>query len=333
MIRKTLVPFLLLWSSAHALDMKDLENAARYSETHRGSALLVLQDGREVYARAQNGFLLERTHFLASGSKSFSCAIAVALQAEGKLNLDEPVIQTLTEWKIDPQKASITARQLLGFTSGLPGFIGPSLVQLNRDMYGAALNAPLQFPPGEHYTYGNAHLAVFGALIERKTGQDAAVYLQKRVLDPIGVQAVWQRDQSGHPNLAGSASMTARGWAKYGQLILQKGQWEGKTILPAKTLEACFQGSSALSAYGLTWWLNVPFQGTLDEGDEVPVGISRVAGNQQQIAPSAPKNLVMAAGAFNQRLYILPDEKLVVVRFGEGGEWSDETFLKLLLGK
>ncbi|MDP9766459.1 hypothetical protein [Deinococcus enclensis] len=41
----------------------------------------------------------------------------------------------------------------------------------------------------------------------------------------------------------------------------------------------------------------------------------------------------MAAGALNQRLYLLPEEQTVVVRFGEGGPWSDDAFLAQLLGK
>ncbi|GGJ21343.1 hypothetical protein GCM10008938_04460 [Deinococcus roseus] len=328
------LPFVaLLASQGQALDLRNIQAAALYSQSHRGSALLVLQDGKEIFAEAENRFDLSREHILASGSKSFSCTIAVALQAEGKLKLDEPVSQSVQEWQQDPQKSSITISQLLHFTSGLPGKIGPSIVRLNKDMYGTAINTPLAAEPGKVFMYGNSHLAVFGEVVKRKTGLDPAIYLQKHILDPLGVKASWQRDQKGNPNLAGSASMTARDWATFGQMVLQKGQWHGKQVLPAQELQKCFQGSEALSTYGLNWWLNVPFNGTLDAGDEVPVQLAKAGKDQQQIAPSAPQNVVMAAGAFNQRLYLLPDEHVVVVRFGEGGDWSDEAFLKLLLGK
>ncbi|WP_170928841.1 serine hydrolase domain-containing protein [Deinococcus hopiensis] len=319
---------LILSSTAHALDFA----AAAYSAAHRGSAVLVMQGGQERYAAAQNGYDLKRPHLLASGSKSFGCALAVALQSDGKLQLDERVSATFPSWAGDPQRASVTVRQLLQFTTGLPGQVGPQAVRLQRDLYADALATPLRYPPGERYTYGNAHLAVFGALVQAKTGEDPAAYLQRRVLDPIGARATWTRDHAGHPNLAGSAFMTARDWGRYGQLFLQGGDWEGKAVLPREVLQACFQGSAALSAYGLTWWLNRPFEGTLDADDDVSMTIARAGSVAQQIAPGAPNAVVMAAGAFNQRLYLIPEQRLVVVRYGEGGPWSDNDFLKALLG-
>lgn len=320
---------LLALSAVAALAPVNIERAAEYSSRSRGSAVLVVQSGREVFARGQNGFDLDKPHILASGSKSFSCAIAVALIDEGKLNFDERVADTLIEWKADAQKSQATVRQLLSFTSGLPGRVGPSAVRQNRDLFGAALAAPFPAAPGERYTYGNAHLAAFGLLVRRKTGLDPAEYLQRRVLDKIGARAIWQRDQAGQPNLAGSASMTARDWARYGQLVLQGGAWNGARVLSATRLAECFRGSPALASYGLTWWLNVEFRGTVDAEDDVP----RAIGEGGPFAPSAPRDVVMAAGALNQRLYLLPSENAVVVRFGEGGNWSDEEFLGRLLGK
>jgi len=318
---------------AHALDLRDIRAAAEYSAAQRGSAMLVLQNGREVFAQAQGGFDLDRPHLLASGSKSFGCAIAVALQDDRRLNLDERASDTLTEWKMDPRKREITVRQLLSFTSGLPGRVGPAAARQNANLYGAALTAPLEAAPGERYTYGNAHLAAFGALVQRKTGEDPASYLQREVLGPVGARATWQRDRKGQPNLAGSALMTARDWARFGQLMLQGGLWQGRAVLDAGRLAECFRGSAALAAYGLTWWLNVPFSGTLDADDEVPVRAFGAADRSvAQLAPSAPLDVRIAAGAGNQRLYLLPAENAVVVRFGEGGPWSDEVFLARLLG-
>lgn len=330
-MKRSLLMLTLLFSSAQALDQIALQKAAQYSRENRGSALLVLQNGQEIFAEGQNGFALSTPHFLASGSKSFGCALAVVLQQEGKLKLDEKVADTLAEWRQGPLKSQVTVRELLHFSSGLEGKAGPELVRLNQNLYQSAVNAPIVHPPGTVFTYGNAHLAVFGELVKRKTGMDPAVYLQQKVLDPLGVKALWQRDQSGNPNLAGSASMTARDWARYGQLILQKGQWNGKEVLSEVFLQGCFQGSEALAAYGLNFWLNVPFAGTLDEKDQVPVRAFQNASGMQKLAEGAPEDMVFAAGAFNQRMYILPSQGLVVVRFAEGGNWNDDVFLRLLL--
>jgi CubicO group peptidase (beta-lactamase class C family) len=324
----------LLESTAAGIDSSSLRAAADYSRDHRGSAVLVMTGGQVVFSEGQNGFSLSQAHMLASGSKSFACALAVALMDQGVLSLDERVSTTLPEWATDPLKRQVTVRHLLSFTSGLPGRIGPNAVRLNADLFGSALHAPFQAPPGSRFTYGNAHLAAFGLLVQRKTRLDPALVLQRQVLDRIGVRAQWTRDQKGQPNLAGSASMTALDWAKYGQLIVQGGVWNGRRVLSKEGLNQCFKGSEALATYGLTWWLNLPFGGTLDAGDEVPVQAVGVgSGEAQQIAPSAPMSMVMAAGALNQRLYLLPEEQTVVVRFGEGGPWSDDAFLAQLLGK
>lgn len=311
-------------------------SAADYSARQRGSAVLIQQDGRIVFEEYQNGFNGKLPHMLASGSKSFSCAIAVALQDDGKLELDEPVANTISQWRNDPQKVRVTVRQLLNFTSGLPGDVGGGrAVRLYADFYTQALALPITATPGTRYSYGNAHLAVFGELVRRKTGMDPAAFLQQRVLEPIGARAVWVRDQKGNPNLAGSAYMTARDWVKYGQLVLDGGIWQGKVILSRAGLSECSaRGSQVLSIYGLTWWLNLPVAGTLDPDDDVPVrALGDGSGSIERLAPSVPPEMFMAAGALNQRLYILPWNRMVIVRFGEGGPWNDDEFLARVLGK
>ncbi len=324
---------LLLSSAARAatpFQSADLARAAGYSQAHRGDAVLVWQGGREVFAQAQNGFDLNAPHVLASGSKTFGCLLAVALQDTGTLRLDERAADTLTEWRGDARR-DITVRQLLNFTGGLPGNVGSPIPTLNRDLSGAALAAAPTAPAGQVFHYGNAHLAAFAELVRRKTGQEPEVTLQARVLDTLDVHPVWARDRVGHADLAGGARLNAREWARVGQLLLQGGQWQGRTLLSAAGLAECRQGSAALSVYGLNLWLNVPTNGTLDSGDTVPVAALNLKGDR--LVPSQPTDVYMAAGAANQRLYVLPDRNTVIVRFGRGGDWSDDTFLRLLTGR
>ncbi len=332
-MKRLLLTLWFLLPSAQALNF---QAAAEYSRTHRGQAVLVMQAGREVFAQAQNGFNLESQHILASGSKSFSCGIAVAAQDDGLLTLDEPVSQTLPEWRSDPRKAKVTIRQLLSFTSGLADNAADASETSNAENLNlTAVALPLTSEPGTRYTYNNAHLAVFNEIVRRKTGKPTDAYLNERILNPIGVtDIVWSRDRAGNAQLAGGAKLSARAWARYGQLILQSGLWNGKRLLSSDGLSQCLRGSSALAIYGLTWWLNADVAGTLDATDVIPVrgfGLPNLQGFAR-FAKSAPGDLFMAAGAYNQRLYIVPSLQLVVLRFGFGGEWLDEDFLRLLLG-
>ncbi|MBZ9713672.1 serine hydrolase domain-containing protein [Deinococcus multiflagellatus] len=314
-------------ASPPALSPQSLARAAAYSATHRGDALLAVQGAREVWAQGQNGFALNAPHVLASGSKTFGCALAVALQDAGVLRLDERVADTLTEWSTDARRG-ITVRQLLNFTSGLPGNVGRPVPTLNLDLSAEARRAPLQAAPGTQFSYGNAHLAVFAELVRRKTGHEPEAELQRRVLDALDIHPVWARDRAGQADLAGGARLDARSWARFGELLLRGGRWQGRAVLSAAGLQACQQGSAALNIYGLTLWLNLPAAGTLDAGDTVPVAALGLKG--ERLMPSQPTNVVMAAGLGNQRLYLLPDHDAVVVRFGRGGEWSDDAFLQLL---
>lgn len=323
---------LLLSPAAHAatpFQAADLTRAAAYSQAHRGDAVLVWQAGREVFAQAQSGFDLNAPHVLASGSKTFGGLLAVALQDAGLLRLDERAADTLTEWRGDARR-DITVRQLLNFTSGLPGNVGSPIPTLNRDLSGAALAAQAVAPAGTVFTYGNAHLSAFGELVRRRTGQEPELALQARVLDALDIHPTWARDRAGHDDLAGGARLSAREWGRVGQLLLQNGQWQGRAVLSAAGLSECRQGSAALSVYGLNLWLNVPTNGTLDSGDTVPVAALNLKGDR--LMPSQPVSIYMAAGAGNQRLYVLPDRDAVIVRFGRGGDWSDDAFLKLLTG-
>jgi CubicO group peptidase (beta-lactamase class C family) len=325
---------LLISSSAVNAQTLNFKAAAEYSRVKRGQAVLVLQNGKEVFGEAQNRFDLNSQHILASGSKSFACGIAVAAQDDGLLKLDEPVSQTLPEWHV-PGKSTVTIRQLLSFTSGLAGNLAnPEDVPNSPNLNLTAVNWPLSSVPGERYSYSNTHLAVFNEIIKRKTGGLTDTYLMRRILAPIGVTAItWTRDLAGNAQIAGGAKMTARDWARYGQLVLQGGAWNGKRILSAEGLQQCLRGSDALSIYGLTWWLNASIGDTLDSFDIIPVrgfGLPNLNGFER-FSLTAPSDLFMAAGAYNQRLYIVPSLQLVIVRFGFGGEWLDEDFLRALL--
>lgn len=297
--------------------------AATYSSQHKGQALQIYSGGKLVFEDYANGFSKGQPHKLASGTKSFSCAIATAAQQDGLLKLEERVSETITEWKSDPQKAKITVRQLLSLSAGLnPGkdeITGAS----NKNLQ--AISQPLQATPGTQFIYGPASYGVFSELMTRKLKSDPIAYLQRRVLDPIGLKiANWNRDAAGNASLFGGLWLEASEWAKYGLLMAQNGTWNGKEILPAALLNQCFAPSAANPAYGLTFWLspNIPTE----------VDGSRAADSRgRTVSFNAPSDFKMAAGVGKQRLYIIPSAKLVVVRYGDGGDFSDGELLKLLL--
>jgi CubicO group peptidase (beta-lactamase class C family) len=302
-----------------------LEMAAQYSAATSGDALLVWQEGTLVLERAQNGYDLQAPHILASGSKTFSGLMAWAAVTDGVLTLDEGVAETLTAWQDDPQKADVTVRQLLHLTSGLETSVG------RAPSFDDAVQKPLVHAPGEGFRYGPTAFQVFGALLEQKLdGEDPAAYLQRRILDPLGAEVTWTR-VDGNPQLAGGARMTAGDWLRVGRLILNDGVWNGERVLPAGLRDALATPTEASPGYGLTVWLNAAVPADHPFRDHAPAAMA--SGDPDGlIYADGPPDLFMAAGLFNQRLYVIPSRETVVVRFGRADRsFRDAELLARLL--
>jgi CubicO group peptidase (beta-lactamase class C family) len=305
-----------------------MRSAAGYSKSQRGQTLVVMFDGQIVFERYDNGGAADKAQMLASGSKSFVGIAAVAAVQDKVIRLDDPVCESITEWKSDPQKATITYHQLLTLTSGLtPGERGNAV---KAPAWKEIAAKPMRGRPGERFDYGAYHLNTCAYALERKLGTETfEAYLKRRILDPIGVKVEWRfKCDDGHPQVGGGAFVTARDWAMFGEFVRQGGSWKGKQIIDAQLLAACFQGTAQNPAYGLTWWLKQPVSAELRRS--IPI-LSREWGDAAN-AEWLPNDLVAACGAGKQRLYVIPSLKVVIVRQGGLSQgFSDIEFLSLLL--
>lgn len=337
-VLKGLASALLGGSGGFAQTVPDPNNplfhklAAAYSAQNRGIALLVMVDGQTVFEDYPNGGSPTRAHELASGTKSFCGVMAVAAAQDGLLWLEEPLAQTLTEWQGDPWRSQINLRQLLHLTSGIPGG------NLARPpTYRAALETPAEAPPDTRFSYGPIPFQIFGEVMRRKLKGDPLEYLTRRIFKPIGLEyAFWRRGPDGNPHLPSGARLTARSWARFGELVRQGGVWQGQRLIDEALLQKCFEPSKVNPLYGLTWWLGRP----ISPAQRSVIG--RVGQELDTLAstPHLPDDLVIAAGAGEQRLYVSRKLKLVVVRQAEGiveslagrrTAFSDAAFLGLLL--
>ncbi|WGM40628.1 serine hydrolase [Caulobacter sp. NIBR1757] len=310
------------------------ETARVYSEALAGVSVLVLKDGRVVCESYGQGGGPDAGHEIWSGTKSFNGLIAAAAVQDGLLTLDEPVSLTLTEWRDDPARASVTVRQLLTLTSGLRGGVG------RAPGYGEAIVAPLSAAPGAKFQYGATPFQVFGEVMRRKltaAGRDPDVlaYLKSRILDPIDARwSDWRRSPSGDALLPQGAVFTAREWAKFGEFVRGGGVVDGKPLVDPATFAQLFTGTAANPAYGVSWWLPVATGQPDVVTARLDLGVH---------AAELPRDLVIAAGAGNQRLYIAPSCGLTVVRQAsfdpatalaarrQTDGWSDYAFIKPLI--
>lgn len=320
-----------------APDEKNVEQAFQYNREAGGLAFIVMRDGRVLREEYSNGGSAERANLLASGTKSFVGTIAAAAVEDKLLKFDELAADTLTEWKSDKQKSKITLRQLLNLSSGLTAEEEGSAT--NSPAWSEIIKKPMQNEPGAKFVYGAYQLNAFGEVLQRKlkarNGKDSfEEYLNRRLLEPLGIKIVWRiRCADGNPQLGGGAFMTARDWATFGEFIRLGGKWKNKQIVGEKFLAECFKGATTNPAYGLTWWLKRTV------GADLMRSIPTLTRDMGEIisAEWLPEDFIMAAGAGKQRLYIVPSLKLVVVvqrPFRDGAKFADIEFLShLFLGK
>lgn len=210
----------------------------------------------------------------------------------------------------------------------------------------------MKHAPGEVFEYGPTHFYVFCELLNRKLAaadrpeRDTGEYLDARIFKAIGIDALMGRDRAGNPNLPGGCLLTARDWARFGQFVLDQGSAKSpegatKQLLKPEVLAQCWAPSAANPAYGLTWWLLTDDQAAgavADSGLERQLQRRNQASETKAIAgpDGKPLRIYMAAGLGKQRLYVIPQYGLVVVRFAEasreGIRFDNAEFLKPILG-
>lgn len=293
-----------------------IDRAAAYSEERGGRAFMVIRGDQVVYEAGQNGYTLDQPQHLFSGTKSFTCALFEGLASEG-LGADDPIDATLGT------QTGATVDHLLHLTSGVAdnaprlGWDFMNEEPRNDDLYALSLQQPIERAPGAEFHYGPVHFNLFGAVVTERFGDPLAI-LEERVFSPIGLRtAGWHRDPAGNPALSLGAWTTANEWAKFGVLVRDDGRFLGEQVLPAG-LHDCFRGSDANPAYGRTFWLN------RDPGESRVPGHGRRRAGRALISEAGPDDLVMAAGAKDQRLYIIPSHDLVIVRLSDGSWRFDD---------
>ncbi|MCX7586340.1 serine hydrolase domain-containing protein [Phenylobacterium sp. 58.2.17] len=293
----------------------DCAGLQAYSEARGGASLLVLVNGQVVCEAYAQGTAATTPSPLYSGTKSLVALMAAAAVEDGLLTLDELAGESLPEWREDPLKSRVTLRQLLAMSAGLPSKIG------EVPTYAAAIEAPFNAEPGERFQYGPAPYQAFGEIMRRKLEAkrleaDPLTYLERRVLQPAGaVAAAWRRGDDGQAMMPQGAAMTARDWAKIGEQVR----------IGSLAYRDLFLPSPANPGYGLGWWLPHRGLGALTAATDLADG-----------GETIPRDLVMAAGAGDQRLYVIASRHLVIVRqarldLSSRSTWSDAAFVRLAL--
>ena len=298
--------------------------------------MLVMQNGRIISEHYANGGSSNRRWPIFSGTKSFWGIAALIAAKEGLFKLDDPVSDTITEWKSDPRKSQITIRQLLNQTDGIEGASRLQRATI-RDRNGMAIALPIVADPGSAFIYGPSHLQIFCELLRRKLGgRNVINYFESHVTNRLGLRDLeYKKDARGNPLPATGFQLTAREWARLGELVIGNGSYHGRQIVASDVLREAFVGSQINPVYGLTLWLNREASNGREADLEKMLDLAWQNAHWSGvcICKDAPADMVVALGSHYQRLFIIPSLKAVIVRQGSGGNFSDAQFLRLILGR
>jgi CubicO group peptidase (beta-lactamase class C family) len=196
----------------------------------RAAALSV--GGRLVWERYWDGCTRDTRFDTYSVGKAFTAAAIGLLEGDGALSVDDRACRFLPEWAGDARR-EITVRHLLTMTSGLA-------LQYDRfkrapDPTAAALAWPLVHRPGAVWCYEQAAAHALVPIITRASGRQPIELLQSRLLGPLGAGAVgWARSPGGDCLGWRSVLSSARDLCRFGELLLGRGRFEGRALLPER---------------------------------------------------------------------------------------------------
>ncbi len=270
--------------------------------------VVVLHDGHLVHEQYAPGFTQATPLLGWSMTKSMTNALVGILVKNGQLSLQQDHL--FPEWEGDG-RAKITLADLLHMNSGLEwneayGGVSDATKMLYTQPGMAAYSRAksLAFEPNTTWVYSSGTTNLLSDLVRQTLGSDQAYrsLVRDSLFHPIGMHSAQiETDQSG--TFVGSSYgwATARDWARFGQLYLQDGQWEGYPVLPAGWVDFSRQpAAGSEGVYGAQVWLPDPTE-----------------------LSDVPDDLFMFRGYQDQRIVIIPSRKVVMVRLGVN---EDKTF-------
>ena len=280
---------------------------ARLDEIVAIHSVMVVRHGHVIGAAWWAPEGPDKPHVLNSLSKSFnSTAVGLAIQA-GQLNLDDPVVKFFPDDVPADASANLramTVRDLLTMTSGqeqevkIPG---------TRATVRAFMAQPVPYKPGTHFLYNTLGSYVLSAIVTKVTGQTSLDYLKPRLFEPLGIpDPRWDASPDGNSLGGFGLYLRTEDVAKFGQLYLRRGKWNGVQLVPESWVDQATRRQ-------------VPN----DQESHSKIGVDWRQGYGFQFW-HCTHNAFRGDGAGGQFCVVMPDEDAVVVITADTGNMQGE---------
>jgi len=316
---------------SQAVNAAKLTLAVKYLENNVGrdgvKRLAIVRRGRLIW----QGSDIDRRHGIWSCTKSFTSTVLGLLIDDGKVKLNTRAQDYLPA--MQHAYPGVTLRHFATMTSGYYAVgdeprgdytHGPSRTPFTPG------DKPLFVPPGSHYAYWDSAMNQFGNVLTRVTGEPIEQTFARRIADPIGMDPEsWDWGDfdevdgvvvnGGSGNNGKHIQISARQFARFGHLFLNRGKWNGEQLISEEWVSAattvqvsastpCGHMASDIDGrrvYGFNWWVN----GAKPDG--------------QRKWSGAPRGTFAAAGFNNNKCFVVPEWEMVVVRRGLDGNVED----------
>ena len=201
-------------------------------------SLMVLRHGRVVAEGWWAPYRPELKHTLYSLSKSFtSTAIGMAV-AEKRLTVEDKVISFFPDDAPATVSENLAAMRVKDLLTMATGHDKEPAIRTEKNWVKGFLAQPVDHQPGTFFVYNSLATYMLSAIVQKLTGQTLLAYLKPRLFDPLGiVGADWEVDPQGINTGGWGLRIKTEDIARFGQLYLQKGVWNGKRLLPASWIE------------------------------------------------------------------------------------------------
>src|SRR6056300_1466483 len=282
--------------------------------------LIVLHKGDLLYENYWNSNTPTSQHIAFSVTKSFVSALVGIAHHEGLIDsIEDPITKYLPDFNGTGYER-VRIKDILQMSSGVDfneDYADPKS-DINR--FGRATARGSSFrdfakslergrEPGTYHDYVSIDTQVLGFLLAEVTGMPLKEYLHKKIWNKIGMEdeAFFIVDNNGVEMALGGLNATLRDYAKFGELYLNRGKWNGEQVVPASWVDASHNtdgphlkpGESELSSspwgYGLQWWV-----------------------------PGFPDTDYTASGVYNQYIYIDPKENIVIAKTSSNHRFTSE---------
>lgn len=320
------------WPAAAASDtafdpaaLKALDTRLADGSLKQLTSVMVVQRGQPVYERYFNGADARTLHDVRSATKSVTALLAGAAIDRGLLpGVQDRVYDRFPEFtaahRVDPRLRATTLADLLTMSSlwecddENPFSTGNEermyvterwldfALALPVKGYAPWMRKPADSPHGRAFAYCTAGSFVVGAVVERATGKPLSEFAAQALERPLGIErSQWNRSPEGIGMGGGGTRYRTRDLAKFGQLVVDQGRWQGKQVISAGYIAAMTSVQAQAndeSEYGYQWWrMHVQVDGR----DVAAWAMSGNGGNYVFAVPERQLVVTITSTAYNQR--------------------------------